>query len=151
MKITIAAIGKLSNKTPEATLINEYVKRIPWKIEVKEFEEKSRLSPENLKVKEGEMLLSSCENHHIILLDERGTQLTSHKFADLLAQYQVNNINRIGFLIGGAFGHGKLVEEKANFKFSLSSLTFPHMLARALLIEQIYRAYTINTGHPYHK
>ncbi|GJM02438.1 MAG: ribosomal RNA large subunit methyltransferase H [Rhodomicrobium sp.] len=87
----------------------------------------------------------------LIALDEKGKSLTSLAFADKLRSWIDQGETRIVFAIGGPDGHGKSLLQKADYKFSLSPLTLPHGLARILLMEQLYRAVTIWSGHPYHR
>ena len=117
MKITISAIGKGQKPSPTFILFEEYRRRTPWKIELKEMEEKKNLNSFQLKESEAKMLLD----------------------------------NHISFLSGGALGHGKEGIERANSIISFGNMTWPHMLVRSMLSEQIYRAYTIIHKHPYHK
>jgi 23S rRNA (pseudouridine1915-N3)-methyltransferase len=152
MKITIAAIGKDRHSSSTDNLFKEYKKRIPWIVELKEFEERKSLPPQQLMEKEAELLLSSVHSGaKVIALDERGQNISSEEFAALIAKWQEQGCSNIAFLIGGAAGHGEEVRKRADFTLSLGKMTWPHMMVRALLSEQLYRAYTILTGHPYHK
>jgi len=146
MKIIIAAVGKMK-AGPEKTLADSYLKRIPWNITIKEIEEKKNLSGEKLKSTEGKLLLAASEKTKRIVLDERGDVLSSIAFARKINSFG----GPVSFLIGGAEGHGDEVRSNADFLLSLGKMTWPHMLARAMLAEQIYRAHTILSGHPYHK
>ena len=102
--------------------------------------------------KEGELLLSAVpEGGVIIALDERGKHLSSEEFAHRLGTWQDNGIPAAAFLIGGADGHSPEVRQKAHLLLAFGKMTWPHMLARAMLAEQIYRAKTILDGHPYHR
>ena len=149
MRIIILAIGKIGINAPESNIIKEYLQRMVGKLEIKEFEVKKNLPPEQLKESEGELLIAESQGCYRILLDEAGRKHTSSDFASMLEKAQT--CGRIAFLIGGANGHAKGIKEKANITLSLSPLTMPHMLARVILVEQIYRAKTILDGHPYHK
>jgi 23S rRNA (pseudouridine1915-N3)-methyltransferase len=149
MKIAINAIGKINNNSPEANLIDNYLKRIPFNIKCNQIETKNFGSADKTKSFEGEALLkaSSETKNFIICLDEQGKSLTSIEFATL-----INSQNQpISFIIGGANGLSSEVKAKADFLLSLGKMTLPHVLARVILIEQIYRAYTIKLNHPYHK
>ncbi len=146
MKIIIAAVGKMK-AGPEKAISDSYLKRIPWNIQIKEIEEKKNLSGEKLKSAEGKLLLAASEKTKRIVLDERGEILSSIAFAR-----KINGFGGpISFLIGGAEGHGDEISSNADFLLSLGKMTWPHMLARVMLAEQIYRAHTILSGHPYHK
>ena len=152
MKITIAAIGKGHRSTPTFSLFEEYRKRTPWKIELKEMEEKRNLPSSQLKESESKMLLDSVSCSSIMVaLDENGKNISSKDFASMILSWQNEGHNHISFLIGGALGHGKEVLNRANTKLSFGNMTWPHMLVRSMLSEQIYRAYTIINNHPYHK
>lgn len=102
------------------------------------------------KIKENKELLKRINNkNYTIALDEKGSNLSSLDFAD-----KINNLigkNEINFIIGGADGLTSEVKDKVNFTLSLSKATMPHTLARLVLVEQIYRAFSINNNHPYHR
>ncbi len=151
MQITIAAIGKIKN-CPEDDIIAKYRKRLPWNLDIKEVEEKKALSGRKLKDAEGKLLLAAIpEKSYKIALDERGKLLTSIEFAKKIDNLALGGISNISFIIGGADGHGGELLAKCDMKLSLGKFTLPHMLARAVFVEQLYRAYTINSGHPYHR
>jgi 23S rRNA (pseudouridine1915-N3)-methyltransferase len=106
---------------------------------------------EMLKVKEGEAILSLlAKDDFLILLDERGKSFTSEALAKFLEQRTVESVKNVVFLIGGAYGVSADVMERANFKWSLSPLVFPHQLVRLILAEQIYRACSIMRNEKYH-
>ena len=152
MQITIAAIGKLKKNTPEDALIQDYIKKTKWPVVIKEAEEKKSLNGEQLKEAESNLLLSNIpQGGKIIVLDEKGKTPSSREFASLLGKWIDEGTQSISFLIGGANGHAEFLKEKADYKLSFGRMTLPHMLARVVLAEQIYRAKTILDGHPYHK
>ena len=152
MKVLIAAIGKDRRTSPTFQLFDEYIKRINWKVELKEFEYKKPLPSNILKNKEASLLLEGIEsNTKIIALDENGKNMSSEDFASLIKNWQDEGSSNIAFLIGGAAGHGNEVLNRADFKLSFGKLTWPHMMVRSMLAEQIYRASTIIAGHPYHR
>ncbi len=152
MKIKIAAIGKEKSSSPTSQLYNSYIKRIPWKIEFKEFEEKKPLQEAQLIEKEGALLLDVvADSDIVIVLDENGKNLSSKELAGQISKWQSDGNSSFVFLIGGACGHGDKVKKRANLLLSMGKLTWPHMLVRAMLAEQIYRVYTLLTGHPYHR
>ena len=93
--------------------------------------------------------IAKKENPYIVLLTENGKQFTSVDFSKWLGN--INERQSVVFVIGGASGHGETIIKRAHFRLSLSELTYPHKLARLLLVEQIYRAQTIAAGHPYNK
>ena len=90
------------------------------------------------------------DDDYIVLLDESGTQLTSHGLADILDRLDGQAVQRIVFVVGGAYGVTDELKRRADVLWSLSKLTFPHQLVRLLLAEQLYRANTIRRGEPYH-
>jgi 23S rRNA (pseudouridine1915-N3)-methyltransferase len=94
-------------------------------------------------------IAAACDR--IVVLDERGTSLSSDAFARWLGGQRDAGVRETGFLIGGADGHGAAVRERADLALSLGPMTLPHGLARAVLAEQLYRASTILSGHPYHR
>lgn len=152
MKVTIAAIGKESRSSPAHHLYEEYVKRLPWTIQLREFEVKQNLPDLKLKEKESQLLLEAIDAHSkVIALDERGKNLSSEEFAQLLGKWQEQGDSKVAFLIGGAPGHSDAVRQRADLLLSFGKLTWPHKMVRPMLAEQLYRAYTILTGHPYHR
>ncbi len=150
MQINIHCIGKMRSLALQ-TLMAEYQKRIKWLITIKEVICNKPLPKEQLCKVEGEMLLGSCLEGFIIVLDEKGEHMNSKEFAALLSKVEKSNHKKLYFLIGGAHGHDASTLKQANKVISLSKLTFPHQMVRLILIEQIYRAFTINNNHPYHK
>ena len=153
MKITILSIGKF-DKSPFRELFEYYLKRLKWKIELREIEFKNTKSFEESKIKqeEGILLVKNLHNFSkIIVLDERGKQFSSPEFANILENFNVTGDSNIAFIIGGAFGLSDDVKNKADILLSISKMTLPHLMVRGFLIEQIYRASTIISNHPYHK
>lgn len=151
MNIVIHAIGK--ERSPELTnLIAKYKKRISWNIVVNEHTFNKSASVNEIKSLEGKLLLvKSSKNAFKIALDETGNQLSSIDFAGLL----LKNINHgkidIEFFIGGAYGLSEELKQKCDYMLALSRMTFAHKIVRLILMEQIYRAYSIINKHPYHK
>jgi 23S rRNA (pseudouridine1915-N3)-methyltransferase len=155
MKLRIVAVGR-AKAGPEKTLLETYAKRLTWPLSVEEVEEKRPLSGEALKTREAELLLAAVDGKKaaqrvVIALDEHGKSMGSRDFAKRIGQLKDQGVGEIVFLIGGADGHGKAVLDRADLKLSLGALTWPHMLVRALLAEQLYRAQQILAGHPYHR
>ncbi len=151
MRITLAAIGKLK-ASPEAELISKYRNQLSWKLEILELEAKKSLPPEVRKAEEARLLLqATADCHQRIALDERGKTLTSEAFAGQLAQWQQQGNSHLGVIIGGADGLACEVRNAADLILSFGKLTWPHMLARAMVCEQLYRAQSILSGHPYHR
>ena len=152
MKIIIGAVGKMKKKSSEEALINEYVSKTRWPVEIKEVEEKRTLPVDELKSAESELLLKALPNDaKIVVLDERGETLSSRELAGRLRTWQDSGVGTVAFLIGGANGHSETLRQRADLKLSFGRMTLPHMLMRVVLAEQIYRAKTILDGHPYHK
>lgn len=151
MQISLLAIGKLK-QGPEQQLVETYCQRIPWQVNAKEMEAKPGFSGKKLKTAEGELLLKSIPNDAIVVvLDERGKTLTSIEFAQKLQHWQDEGYSKLTFLIGGADGHSHAVTQRADLLLSLGSMTWPHKLVRPMIAEQLYRAYTIQQNHPYHR
>ncbi|MGN0914133.1 MAG: 23S rRNA (pseudouridine(1915)-N(3))-methyltransferase RlmH [Alphaproteobacteria bacterium] len=145
MKVTITAIGKCKKNSPEAMIIEEYVKRSGWDIVIKE---KDNSTQED----EARFLRSSIPHGaKVIVLDERGENMKSIDLAKKIENWQINGCSELCFLIGGADGHLQSTRDKADLLLSFGKLTLPHMLMRAVLSEQIYRIQTIINGHPYHR
>ena len=150
MKLTICAIGRLK-PGPEQDLINRYAKRLRWGLNIVELEEKKKLSPVKLKQREGQLLADACPDGAVIVaLDERGKQLSSLGFANKIGDSQDRGRD-MAFLIGGADGLASDLRKRADFVLSLGSATWPHMLVRVMMIEQIYRVQEILAGSPYHR
>jgi 23S rRNA (pseudouridine1915-N3)-methyltransferase len=109
------------------------------------------MSEEQLKKAEGVMILGMLQkDDHLIVLDERGKMLDSLQLAAMIRQYANESARNLVFLIGGAYGIDAAVMQRAQFKWSLSALTFPHQLVRLILAEQLYRACTIIRNEKYH-
>ena len=145
MKATIIAIGKCKKNSPEMEIISEYIKRSQWQISIKE---KDNSNPKD----ESDFLLSSIPpKSKVIVLDEKGINISSKELAQMIQDWQSTGTSEICFLIGGADGHLPSVRQRADLLLSFGKLTLPHMLIRAVLSEQIYRIQTIISGHPYHR
>lgn len=152
MKFTIISPGKFTSDA-QKQIFNEYTKRLKWKIDLKELNIKTSTSMPPAKIKEleeAQITKNLSPNSYLITLDEKADQLSSINFADLIKKTSTTNPN-IDLIIGGAFGLSQNLQKKSNYKLSLGKMTFPHLIVRLLLIEQIYRAQTIIDGHPYHK
>jgi 23S rRNA (pseudouridine1915-N3)-methyltransferase len=103
------------------------------------------------KDKEGDKILSLLKkDDYVILLDEKGKDIKSEALAEIIENRMVDSVRRVVFVIGGAYGVSKKVEERANYVWKLSSLVFPHMLVRVIVMEQLYRTLTILRGEKYH-
>lgn len=144
MKINIVAIGKCKKNSPEYAIIEEYIKRSNWQINIKEKDNSNQAD-------EAEFLNYSIKGGKVVVLDERGQNMKSTELATIVENWQLNGTSEINFLIGGADGHLQSTRDKADLILSFGKLTLPHMLMRAVLAEQIYRIQTIITKHPYHR
>lgn len=155
MKITLLTVGK-TDKDWVRQGLDIYVSRlkhyIPFSIvEIPELKNVSALSKEQIKSKEGDLILKAIRpNDDVILLDERGKEYTSIELARIIQDKISYEGRDIIFIIGGAYGFSDAVYQRANSKLSLSKMTFSHQMVRAIFAEQIYRAFTIMRGEPYH-
>lgn len=151
LDITIAAVGRM-RRGPELDLIDDYRKRLSWAITVREVEEKRPLKAAERKAREGERLLGAVPDGALLVaLDERGRQFSSEEFAGQLRKWQESGHRALAFAIGGADGLDRAVTDRATLLLALGRMTWPHMMARSMLVEQLYRAQQIQAGHPYHK
>jgi|TARA_R110002096_G_scaffold257381_1_gene450970 23S rRNA (pseudouridine1915-N3)-methyltransferase len=151
MNIHIIAVGRMK-KCAEADLMTTYLTRCPWNVKVVEVEEKRPLKGSERMAREGDLLLKAIpEGAAIIALDERGKQMRSTNFANKIRDWQDQGVSNLVFLIGGADGYDEKVKNCAHSLISFGDMTWPHMMVRAMLCEQLYRASTILAGHPYHK
>lgn len=149
MKLLILAIGK-AKPGPERELYAEYIRRLLWKVELKELELKKDLPAQKRKEEEGALLLAAAGKARIIALDEHGKTLSSREFATEMKRAQ-DEAEDVAFVIGGADGLAKEVLARAKLSLSFGRMSWPHMLVRPMLAEQLYRAHTLLTGHPYHR
>lgn len=155
MKILLLVIGK-TDEDHLITGIKKYVGRIGHyaTFEMKEIPDprnRKSLSEEQQKKDEGLLLLSQLQpSDHVVLLDENGKQQTSLGFAESLEKQMAAGSKRLVFIIGGPYGFAQEVYDRSNAKLSLSSMTFSHQMVRLIFVEQLYRAFTILKGEPYH-
>ncbi|MCY9150893.1 23S rRNA (pseudouridine(1915)-N(3))-methyltransferase RlmH [Bacillus haynesii] len=159
MNISIVAIGKLKEKYLKQG-IDEYIKRLSAYAKVDIIEMPDEKAPENLsdqdmkivKDKEGERILSKISpDAHVIALAIEGKMKSSEELADNMDRLATYGKSKVNFVIGGSLGLSDAVLKRANEKLSFSRMTFPHQLMRLILLEQVYRAFRINRGEPYHK
>lgn len=159
MRINIVCVGKIKEKYLKLG-IDEFKKRLSkyCKLEIIELEDEK--APENLsdkeilmiKEKEGKKILSKIkDNSYVIALAIDGKNLSSEELAETINKLGVRGVSNITFVIGGSLGLSDEVLSRADYKLSFSKMTFPHQLMRLILLEQVYRAYRINNGEPYHK
>ena len=138
MLLHIVARGKIG-RSPEAELVERYLKRIAWPTKVTELPERGGKVPE------------PAAGTVTIVLDERGKTLSSMEFAKALEGWRDGGKREARFLIGAADGHGDSERAEADLVLSLGAATWPHLLARAMLAEQLFRATSILANHPYHR
>lgn len=151
MRIKILAVGRAAG-TPEGALVSEYLKRLPWQADIREIEVKGRLKAAERKRRENDLLIQAIPKDTVLVaLDEGGSRLSSAEFAKSIDRWRQQAINTLAFMIGGADGLNETVKMRADAVISLSDMTLPHLMARAVLAEQIYRAYSILENHPYHR
>ena len=151
MKLLIACIGRAS-RGPERDLYEHYANRIRWPLALRELEEKRKLPTAQTILREGELLLGAVPAKSVLVaLDRRGKVLDSEGFAHRLERWRDDSVNDVAFLVGGADGHGEALLKKTALILSFGAMTWPHLLARAMLAEQIYRAQQLLAGHPYHR
>jgi 23S rRNA (pseudouridine1915-N3)-methyltransferase len=155
MKISLWSIGK-NNEPYVKTGIDDFTKRIgnyfkvEWTI-IPVPKNAGMMSEMDLRKKEGEMILEWLrKDDYLVALDERGKQIGSEGLATFIQTRANESCKNLVFLIGGAFGIDDMVFKRANYKWSLSQLTFPHQLVRLILAEQVYRACTILRNEKYH-
>ena len=149
MKYRISTIGKI--KTNDEDLItNKYIKRIK-NIELKHYEVKTKNKEKKIREEAEKLINSTPKNGKLILLDEKGENISSEDLAKLILNWSNNNITSVNFAIGGAFGNGIKIKKSADKIIALGKLTWPHQMVKMMVAEQIYRIETIIQGHPYHK
>lgn len=155
MKITFLTVGK----TEDAYLkdgIDKYVKRLKHYtklelIDLPELKNTKALTEQQQKTKEAELILKKIGPlDYVILLDEKGMELTSKQFSAYIDKKQVGSTSSLVFVVGGPYGFDQSVYDRANDKLSLSRMTFSHQMIRLFFVEQLYRAFTIMKGEPYH-
>ncbi len=159
MRLTVLAVGRLKSG-PEQELCKRYEKRLDatgravalGPLQTLELTESRSDATAQRKADEAERLLKSIDDQTVVIaLDEHGKHMTSEQFAAWIGRQRDDGAQHMAFIVGGPDGHGETVLERATLKLSLSALTMPHGLARVHLFEQLYRAATILSGHPYHR
>ena len=155
MKIRIVAIGKCKGEW--VSLATERFTKLLLRdcdleiVEIPEIKKSPDGSNETLIDREGELLLRKIRGDFVYCLDKHGDTLSSEKFAKAIEANQISGKNSLDFIIGGAFGLSEKVKLKADRTISLSEMTFSHQIARVVLLEQLFRAFSILKGSPYHK
>lgn len=151
MRVLIAAVGR-AKAGPERVLYEHFARRLTWPVTLREVEERRPLSAAERMGREAEALLAAVPKGAVVVaLDERGRSLSSQDFAERLAAWRDGAVGDLAFLIGGADGLAESVRRRADLLLSLGPMTWPHMLVRGMLAEQLYRAQSILGGHPYHR
>lgn len=138
MQLHVIARGKIA-RSPEADLVDRYAKRIAWPLKLTELPDTGGRVPD---------ALNPCKR---VLLDERGKDLSSEKLADIFESWRDGGVREARFVLGAANGHTAAERAEADLLLAFGSATWPHLLARAMLLEQLYRATAIIAGHPYHR
>ena len=138
MQLHIVARGKIA-RSPESELVERYAKRIAWPLKLSELPER------------GGAVVPAPTPSRTIVLDERGRDLTSAEFAAQLSRWRDDGVREARFWIGAADGHDEVLRGSADLLLRFGAATWPHLLARAMLLEQLWRATSIIAGHPYHR
>jgi len=159
MNITIISVGKLKEKFMRQA-VDEYMKRLTAYAKVNIIEVPDEKAPENLspaqaeaiKQKEGNRILKHInDNTYVITLEIDGKMLTSEQLSEKIGDLSLYGQSRVAFVIGGSLGISDGIKQRSNMALSFSTMTFPHQLMRVVLLEQVYRAFKIMRGEPYHK
>ena len=151
MRVVITAVGR-AKPGPIRDLYDHYAARLGWPLALKEVEERRTLPPAALREREGALLLAARPpGAKLIALDASGRQITSEALAELLGNWRDDGTPAVAFAIGGPEGLSAAVLGAADRIVSFGAVTWPHMLVRPLLLEQLYRAQSILSGHPYHR
>ena len=138
MLLHVIARGKIG-RSPEAELVERYARRIAWPLKLTDLPESGGRIPD------------PQTPFRTVLLDERGQQLASQDFARKLEAWRDGGVREVRFMIGAADGHGDAGRDEADLLLAFGAATWPHLLARAMLVEQLFRATSILAGHPYHR
>jgi 23S rRNA (pseudouridine1915-N3)-methyltransferase len=138
MLLHVIARGKIA-RSPEAELVARYEKRITWPLKLTELPETGGRVPD------------PQTPFKTVLLDEKGKDLSSEQLADILEKWRDGGMRECRFVLGAADGHSQAEREEADLLLAFGKATWPHLLARAMLMEQLFRATSILAGHPYHR
>jgi len=155
MKIAFMVVGKTTD-TDLQKLQDQYCQRLKHyvnfeNIVIPELKNTKSLSIEQQKDKEGELILKAIDpSDDVVLLDDKGKQYSSMGFSEFIQRKMNASTRRLVFVVGGPYGFSSAVYDRANAKLSLSLMTFSHQMIRLLFVEQVYRAFTILKGEPYH-
>ncbi len=155
MKITFLVIGKTEDSYLKEG-IEKYTKRLKHYIkfeivEVPELKNTKSLSEDQQKTKEAELISKNLNNtDYIVLLDEKGQELSSIQFSGFISKKMLSSVQNLVFIVGGPYGFDNSLLTSSNEKLSLSKMTFSHQMVRLFFVEQVYRAFSILKGEPYH-
>jgi 23S rRNA (pseudouridine1915-N3)-methyltransferase len=155
MNIKILMIGKTDNSIMK-TIVDDYSKRLSMYINfsfevINDIKNAKNLTEIQQKEKEGELILTKLKpSDHLILLDENGENFSSIGFSEFIQKKMNSGIKTLVLVIGGPYGFSESVYKKANGKIALSKMTFSHQMIRMIIVEQLYRAFTILNNEPYH-
>jgi 23S rRNA (pseudouridine1915-N3)-methyltransferase len=138
MRLHIVARGKIG-RSPEAELVERYLKRISWPTKVTELPDRGGAMP------------APERNSRTVLFDEKGAQLSSTEIAELLGRWRDDGVSEVRFCLGAADGFDDVARAAADKLIAFGKATWPHLMARAMLAEQLYRATSILANHPYHR
>lgn len=159
VSVTLIAVGKIKEKYLREAL-NEYAKRLSAYCKFEVVEVKDEKTPDSPSTREKQLVLERegerisakiPQGAAVISLCVEGKQMTSKRFAELISGYSICGISKIAFIIGGSFGLDEKIKALSDVRLSFSEMTFPHMLMRVILAEQLYRGFTITEGKTYHK
>lgn len=155
MKLILLVVGKTESPWLKSgcELYQERLKHYVGfqKIEIPELKSVSNLTQQQIREREGEAILKYIKlNDELILMDERGNEYSSEKFSAYIEKKSIYGTKNVVFVIGGAYGFSEELYQRADEKISLSKMTFSHQMVRLIFLEQLYRAYTIIKGEPYH-
>jgi len=138
MLVHVIARGKIG-RSSEGELVERYARRFPWPLQITELPDKGGKIP------------APQRPVRLVALDERGKQVSSEQLARQLEAWREEGVREARFLIGAADGHEPSLRDEADLLIAFGRATWPHLLVRAMLLEQLYRASTILSGHPYHR
>ena len=155
MKITLLLVGKTDDSTI-GQLVDDYTKRLSHYVSfnhqvLPDLKKTKHLTQEQQKQQEGNLLMAQiAPADYVILLDEKGKQYSSIRFSEFIQKQLNSGVKHVVFVVGGPYGFSDLLYERSNALLSLSPMTFSHQMVRLFFTEQLYRAFTILKGEPYH-
>lgn len=151
MKRILLCVGHLKGG-PEKDLLEQYRTRLNGAFDMKEVVCRKKGSVEQVKEWEGALLMEALDPGSVVIgLDEQGDMMSSQAFSEVLQKFENQGVKTLTFVVGGADGLSLDVRKKCQSFISFGRMTWPHLLVRGMLVEQLYRAQQIKAGHPYHK